>query len=76
MLALRRMTTTAFGTLMAVEPAIGVLLGLIVLHQKPSALQVVGVLLVVLAGGAAQLGGRRTARGRPSVLEEPAPEPS
>ena len=75
MLALRRMTTTAFGTLMAVEPAIGVLLGLIVLHQKPSVLQVVGVLLVVLAGGAAQLGGRRAPRGRPAVLDEPAPEP-
>ena len=75
MLALRRMTTTAFGTLMAVEPAIGVLLGLIVLHQKPSVLQVVGVLLVVLAGGAAQLGGRRAPRGRPAALDEPAPEP-
>ena len=39
MLALRQMTPTAFGTLMALEPAIGVLLGLIVLHQKTSATQ-------------------------------------
>lgn len=59
LLALRRMTPTAFGTLMAIEPAIGVLLGLVVLQQQPSALQLVGVLLVVLAGAAAQQGGRR-----------------
>ena len=59
MLALRRMTHTAFGTLMAIEPAIGVLLGLLVLHQTPSITQVVGILLVVLAGTAAQRGGRR-----------------
>ena len=65
MLALRRMTPTAFGTLMALEPAIGVLLGLLVLHQKPSIIQVVGILLVVLAGAAAQRGGRR----RPPATE-------
>jgi inner membrane transporter RhtA len=55
------MTHTAFGTLMALEPAIGVLLGLFVLHQKPSIIQLVGILLVVLAGAAAQYGGRRRA---------------
>lgn len=59
MAALRRMTHTAFGTLMALEPAIGVVLGAIVLHQKPSAFQVVGITLVVLAGAAAQRGGLR-----------------
>lgn len=59
MLALRQMTPGAFGTLMALEPAIGLLLGLAVLHQKPSLIQVTGVLLVVLAGTAAQRGGRR-----------------
>lgn len=57
--ALRKMTTTAFGTLTALEPAIGVLLGLLVLHQVPSCVQIVGVMLVVLAGAAAQRGGRR-----------------
>ncbi len=57
--ALRRLTAAAFGTLMAVEPAIGLLLGLLVLHQKPSILQLVGILLVVSAGTAAQHGGRR-----------------
>lgn len=59
MLALRQMTHTAFGTLMALEPAFGVLLGLLVLHQQPAASQVVGVLLVVAAGAAAQRDGRR-----------------
>jgi inner membrane transporter RhtA len=59
MVALRHMTPTAFGTLMALEPAFGVLLGLVVLHQIPSASQYAGIALVVLAGAAAQRGGRR-----------------
>ncbi|MET1154828.1 EamA family transporter [Arthrobacter sp.] len=58
MLALRRMTPTAFGTLMALEPAVGVLLGLLILHQQPSVVQGLGILLVVLAGAAAQWGRR------------------
>lgn len=61
MLALKRMTATAFGTLMSLEPAIGVLLGLVILHQAPSIVQGVGILLVVLAGAAAQRNGRRSA---------------
>ncbi|GAB3181196.1 EamA family transporter [Nesterenkonia halophila] len=60
MLALRRMTHTAFGTLMAVEPAFGVLLGLMLLHQIPGPAQILGIVIVVLAGAAAQRGGRRT----------------
>jgi inner membrane transporter RhtA len=68
MLALRRMTHTAFGTLMALEPAIGVVLGLFVLHQRPSPPQIVGMGLVVLAGAAAQRGGRRPATGVPSTV--------
>lgn len=59
MRALRRMTPTAFGTLMAVEPAIGVVIGLVVLQQTPGLFQAVGILLVVTAGAAAQ---RRTAQ--------------
>jgi len=57
LLALRRMPPAAFGTLMALEPAMGVLLGLLVLHQRLGAVQVLGILLVVLAGAAAQRGG-------------------
>lgn len=59
MAALRRMTPTAFGTLMALEPAMGLVLGVVVLRQDPSPLQLVGILLVVIAGAAAQHGGRR-----------------
>ncbi|RLV55122.1 EamA family transporter [Aeromicrobium phragmitis] len=59
MLALRSMTHTAFGTLMALEPAMGVILGLVVLHQRPTPTQIVGIVLVVIAGAAAQRRGRR-----------------
>ncbi|MDI3341074.1 MAG: EamA family transporter [Sphaerobacter sp.] len=68
--ALRQMTPTAFGTLMALEPAFGVLLGLLVLHQTPSTSQLVGIVLVVLAGAAAQRGGRRHPRA-PERTETP-----
>ena len=74
MLALRRMTPTAFGTLMALEPAIGVLLGLLVLHQQPSLTQFGGITLVVLAGAAAQRGGRRRPRSREHAGARIAPD--
>lgn len=66
MSALRRMTPTAFGTLMALEPAVGLLLGLVVLHQRPTAVQVAGILLVVLAGAAAQRDGVRPRSAEPA----------
>jgi inner membrane transporter RhtA len=69
MLALRRMKPAAFGTLMALEPAFGVLLGLFVLHQKPAPDQILGITLVVIAGAGAQRGGLRE---RPAA--EPAPD--
>jgi inner membrane transporter RhtA len=59
MTALRHMNPAAFGTLMSLEPAIGVVLGLIVLHQHPSAAQMLGIALVVLAGAGAQRNGQR-----------------
>ncbi len=59
MIALREMTPTAFGTLMALEPAFAVLLGALVLHQTPAPPQILGIVLVVLAGAGAQRGGRR-----------------
>ena len=54
MLALRRMRIAAFGTLMALEPGIAVVIGLLLLAQLPAAWQVVGVALVVIAGVGAQ----------------------
>ncbi len=59
LVALRRLTAAAFGTLMCLEPAIGVLVGLVVLDQEPRVLGVLGVALVVTAGVAAQRSGRR-----------------
>ena len=70
MLALRRMTHTAFGTLLSVEPAFGVLIGLLVLGQTPTALQVLGIAIVVGAGAAAQRGGGREAA--PATTDLPA----
>jgi inner membrane transporter RhtA len=59
MLALRRLTTAAFGTLMALEPAIALVVGLVALHQVPAWSAVVGIGFVVAAGvGAARTGGR------------------
>jgi inner membrane transporter RhtA len=59
MLALRRLTTAAFGTLMALEPGFAMIVGLVVLYQVPGPTGVVGMCLVVVAGmGAARTGGR------------------
>lgn len=60
--ALRRLTTAAFGTLMSLEPAIALLLGLIVLHQQPGWWPVVGILFVVAAGVGAERTGARDER--------------
>jgi len=59
MLALRRLTTAAFGTLMALEPALALVIGLVFLHQIPGAAGLLGMILVVTAGvGATRSGGR------------------
>ncbi|PCC25023.1 EamA family transporter [Glutamicibacter sp. BW78] len=61
MLALRKLTTAAFGTLMCLEPAIAVLIGLTILHQVPRPAAVIGIVLVIAAGiGATRTGQRRT----------------
>ena len=57
--ALRRMTAAAFGTLMALEPAIGTTIGAVLLKQIPGVLQVVGVACVVVAGVGAERRGHR-----------------
>ncbi|WP_235496870.1 EamA family transporter [Leifsonia sp. Root4] len=70
MLALRRMTHTAFGTLLSLEPAFGLLIGLLVLGQAPTLVQLLGIALVIVAGAAAQRGGAR--RTDPVPAETPA----
>ena len=62
MVALRRLTAGAFGTLMALEPAIALGIGFAALHQTPNALAVVGVGLVVASGIGAERSGTRPAR--------------
>ena len=59
LLALRRLTTAAFGTLMALEPAIALVIGLAVLGQIPRPAAFVGIALVVIAGVGAERTGAR-----------------
>ncbi|WP_160876002.1 EamA family transporter [Nocardioides flavescens] len=61
LLALRRLTAGAFGTLMALEPAIALTIGVTLLHQPIDVLAGVGVALVVAAGIGAARGGSRVA---------------
>jgi inner membrane transporter RhtA len=66
MLALRRLTSSAFGTLMSLEPAFALLVGLVALRQTPRVVAAAGVLLVVCAGvGAERTGARGRRRSRP-----------
>ncbi|GAA2632371.1 EamA family transporter [Paractinoplanes durhamensis] len=67
MLALRRLTTASFGTLMALEPAFALLIGVVGLHQIPDPLGAVGVALVVVAGIGATRRGARTDREAPAA---------
>jgi inner membrane transporter RhtA len=60
LLALRRLTASAFGTLMSLEPAVAVLAGLLVLGQVPGLAAAAGVLFVVVAGIGATRTGART----------------
>jgi inner membrane transporter RhtA len=65
MLALRRLTATAFGTLMSLEPAVALIVGLVALHQSPGLGAVAGILFVVVAGIGAQRSGARHPALRP-----------
>jgi inner membrane transporter RhtA len=61
LMALRRLNTAAYGTLMALEPAFAMIVGALILHQEPGLAGVVGICLVVAAGvGAARTGSRKT----------------
>jgi inner membrane transporter RhtA len=59
LLALRRLNTSAFGTLMSLEPAIALAVGLVVLHQVPGLWPVLGIGFVVAAGIGAERTGVR-----------------
>jgi inner membrane transporter RhtA len=73
--ALRRMPQATFATLMCLEPALAVIAGAVVLHQRPDYLDVLGVLLVVAAG----IGATRRPRAAapvPAVLADRAMVPA
>jgi inner membrane transporter RhtA len=67
LLALRRMRVAAFGTLMALEPGIAAVIGLLLLSQLPTSWQIIGVALVVAAGVGAQRGPSTAAPAGPTV---------
>jgi inner membrane transporter RhtA len=60
MYALRRLTTSAFGTLMCLEPALAVVAGFALLRQVPEVWSLAGVAFVVAAGLGAERSGART----------------
>jgi inner membrane transporter RhtA len=66
LLALRRLTTAAFGTLMSLEPAIALGVGLVLLDQVPGLVPVIGIAFVVVAGIGAERSGGRTPPPRPA----------
>ena len=70
MLALKRLSAGAFGTFMALEPGIALLIGLLALHQTPNPLAITGIGLVIAAG----IGAERSGAGRPATphAEQPA----
>jgi inner membrane transporter RhtA len=61
LLALRRLTTAAFGTLMSLEPAVALVMGLLYLGQVPRPAAIAGIVLVVTAGIGAERTGARVA---------------
>ena len=67
LLALRRLTTAAFGVLMSLEPAFALVIGLVALHQVPRWGPVAGVALVVAAGVGAERGGPRPPAAPPAA---------
>jgi inner membrane transporter RhtA len=76
LLALRRLTTAAFGTLMALEPAIALAIGLILLGQVPTGVAVAGIGFVVAAGIGAERTGARRPQSGPTAVTSTAAAPA
>lgn len=64
MVALQRMSRTAYSTFSGLEPAVALVMGTVVLGQAPVLVQVIGMALVVIAGIGAARGDRSP---RPAV---------
>jgi inner membrane transporter RhtA len=69
LLALRRLTAAAFGTLMSLEPALALVVGLVLLGQVPGWAPVAGIAFVVAAG----IGAERTGARKDNAAVEPEP---
>ena len=59
LVALKRLTAAAFGTLMAGEPALAALFGFLLLGERLDAVQLLGLAAVIMAGVAAARTGKR-----------------
>lgn len=68
LIALRRLAAHVFGILLSLEPAVAAVAGLLVLGQRLSALQLLGMACVVAASGLVL--GTRSAPARPAALVE------
>ena len=58
MVALQRMSRAAFSVFAALEPAVSLIMGMVLIHQVPGWGQVAGMMLVVAAGAGAARGDR------------------
>jgi inner membrane transporter RhtA len=58
--ALTRMSTRVYGTLTSLEPAVGALMGLLVLQELPTAIQLAGMAAVMAASVGTAVSGRRS----------------
>ncbi|WP_225873796.1 EamA family transporter [Zafaria cholistanensis] len=77
MLALRRLNAALFGTLMCLEPAIALLVGLVFLGQIPGPTAVLGIGLVVASGiGATHTGQREPDADAPDSLRQDVTAPT
>jgi inner membrane transporter RhtA len=72
LVVLRRLPAGSFATLMSLEPALAVVVGAVVLGQLPTALQLAGIALVVLAGAAVTRPARTVVARGDRVLAAPA----
>lgn len=72
MVALQRMSRTSYSTFSSLEPAVALVMGMVVIGQAPVVVQVVGMALVVIAGIGATRGDRRPEPAVPGQAAVPA----
>ncbi|WP_121183616.1 DMT family transporter [Nocardiopsis sp. Huas11] len=70
MVALQRMSRTAYSTFSSMEPGVSLIMGLVIIGQSPALVQIAGMALVVVAG----VGATRGDSARPVVREDPGAE--